>query len=274
MGRRLDNGIVQEREKGGALDCTPQRLIDPPAKAHTQILKRLTRELPVELKPQAAPGVLERVLEMIDSPRQVLNAGAGRGGLSSLLHQAGVAVTSIDLHPEHFQAGNLSCTFADLLEPLPFETGSFDLVLGIEVMEHLENPWLFLREAMRVLRTGGEFIFSSPNVGSLPSRLCFLMTGQLPYFRLQSFVGCYHVTPIFRWSVERACMTESASLEEVRYSRVEWPRSNDVPRHYTGILRRATLRCLPCNSLFGEVSVCRIRKTKRSPAVRKGCHST
>ena len=47
------------------------------------------------------------------------------------------------------------------LEALPFPNGSFDVTLCSQVIEHLEEPKLGLRELARVLRPGGTLILTS-----------------------------------------------------------------------------------------------------------------
>jgi len=45
---------------------------------------------------------------------------------------------------------------------LPFDSESFDVVLCVEVLEHVENPVSFIREIVRVLCPGGRLILTIP----------------------------------------------------------------------------------------------------------------
>jgi SAM-dependent methyltransferase len=227
--------------------------------------------LPVELAPQAAPRTWEIALAQLPQSGRVLVAGAGRGGLSVLLQSRGFEVTSVDLHTDHFAAKGMTCISADLNQPLTFAPESFDTVLAVEVVEHLENPWGFLREAIRVLRPGGKLVFTSPNVVSIPARLLFLRKGLFPYFREESFHGCYHVTPIFPWAVNRWATTTQAVVESVTYSRANWPSSDDVPRHWERAWIRRLKSLLPINSLTGEISCYRVTRSG-DPTVVIGAH--
>ena len=52
-------------------------------------------------------------------------------------------------------------------DPLPYGPESFDLVLGMEIFEHLAlDPYFFLCEAARILKPGGHILLSTPNVAS------------------------------------------------------------------------------------------------------------
>lgn len=49
----------------------------------------------------------------------------------------------------------------------PFDDGSFDLVTGMEILEHLAlDPYFFFAEANRVLEPGGHLLLTTPNVVS------------------------------------------------------------------------------------------------------------
>ena len=48
------------------------------------------------------------------------------------------------------------------LDSLPFETGAFDLVCALDVIEHVEEDERLFREVSRVLKDDGALIFSVP----------------------------------------------------------------------------------------------------------------
>ncbi|MEX2605708.1 MAG: methyltransferase domain-containing protein [Kiritimatiellia bacterium] len=65
----------------------------------------------------------------------------------------------------------------DLSKPLPFEDSSFDGVIATEVLEHLPNHSAIIAEVGRILKPGGVFIFTTPNVHRFSSRLGFFCHG-------------------------------------------------------------------------------------------------
>jgi len=123
--------------------------------------------------------IRQRVARMILETGQarVLDLPCGTGALTQLLLDGGREVVSADLCPDGFVVPGRSCTRADLNARLPFEDETFDAVACIEGVEHIENPHLLAREANRVLRHGGMFYVSTPNVLSIRSRLSYLLRG-------------------------------------------------------------------------------------------------
>lgn len=64
---------------------------------------------------------------------------------------------------------------------LPFPEGEFDLVIAMEILEHFAiDPGFVFREARRVLRDGGTFLVTTPNLVSLPG-LHRALNGASPY---------------------------------------------------------------------------------------------
>lgn len=63
---------------------------------------------------------------------------------------------------------------------LPFKNETWDIITSFDMIEHLKEPDAFLEEAFRVLKAGGIFIISTPNLSDFYSRLTFLF-GYMPF---------------------------------------------------------------------------------------------
>lgn len=130
-------------------------------------------------------GAVEKTVLRLAPPadgRSVLDAGAGRGAFSHRLSEAGYRVAACDVHPELFELPETTFRVADISREIPWPDDSFDVVVALEVVEHIESVQLFFSEARRVLRDDGLFVFSTPNILSLKSRLRFLMSGHFYSF--------------------------------------------------------------------------------------------
>jgi SAM-dependent methyltransferase len=109
----------------------------------------------------------------------LLDIPAGAGDESARLAQMGFTVVSADLFaPSRLCAPVKRWIRADCNQPLPFRTGAFDAVLSREGIEHFENQAGFVRECARVLRPGGRFVITTPNVMHLSARASAMLTGQ------------------------------------------------------------------------------------------------
>lgn len=111
---------------------------------------------------------------------RILEVGCGAG---NLLLQASVpasypvaldlsmqALTFVRSRLEEVNSGpeapsGFACTQA-IGESLPLKDNSFDCVLMSEVIEHLETPQNSIREAARVLCSGGRLLITTPNYRS------------------------------------------------------------------------------------------------------------
>ncbi|HEX4347236.1 MAG TPA: class I SAM-dependent methyltransferase [Vicinamibacterales bacterium] len=119
-------------------------------------------------------SVLRRMRAMrVPVGARVLDAPCGSGALVHALMQSGYDAFGTDVVPA--AAGLLGERFlrGDLGGGIQAADASFDLVLSVEGVEHLENPHAFLGEIHRVLKPGGLCIVTTPNIVSIRSRLRF-----------------------------------------------------------------------------------------------------
>jgi glycosyltransferase involved in cell wall biosynthesis len=100
--------------------------------------------------------------------RWVLDAACGAGSLAVRLAESGYAVVAADRSPgfiafieKHRTHRNLQAVRAEIMD-LPCCDERFDVVVAGEVLEHLADDGVALREIWRVLRPGGICVISVP----------------------------------------------------------------------------------------------------------------
>ena len=99
------------------------------------------------------------------SPRRILEIGVGEGHVTERVRERfpAAAIVGVDLPDEElagqWRAADLACVFGDATR-LPAPNGAFDLVLAIEVLEHIPDPDAALGELARVC--AGTLIASVP----------------------------------------------------------------------------------------------------------------
>lgn len=99
-------------------------------------------------------------------PATVLEVGMGEAEIASRVRQRypGASIIGIDLPDralaEAWGSKGIAGAFADIAR-LPFPSDSFDLVLAIEVLEHVPDPDAALSDLARVGR--GSFVLSVPH---------------------------------------------------------------------------------------------------------------
>ena len=105
----------------------------------------------------------------IDSGALVLHVGCGDGYLDPYLCTRFSLVVGVDIN--HIELQNASAVNSDqrveyvLVDGLvlPFEEGSFDAIVSIDVLEHAEDDEALVGEISRVLKKGGRLTITVPN---------------------------------------------------------------------------------------------------------------
>ncbi len=127
-----------------------------------------------------APDASHRVvLALVDElglpPGRVLDLGCAGGLLSKELRARGHTVVGVDASPPPGTDENVDrLVVADLDAPLPAEVtseGPYDIVLAIDLLEHLRDPSLLLHELHDICSPDVVLISSVPNIGHWYPRL-------------------------------------------------------------------------------------------------------
>jgi 2-polyprenyl-3-methyl-5-hydroxy-6-metoxy-1,4-benzoquinol methylase len=96
----------------------------------------------------------------------VLDAGAGTRlkHFRRQLHDAN-CVVGIDMaHADLRLNRDLDASTVGDIEQLPFQPQSFECIVSVDAVEHLEYPDAFFHEAARCLKPGGRLIVCTPNL--------------------------------------------------------------------------------------------------------------
>jgi len=114
---------------------------------------------------QIIASFVERICKDLGKPEPgILDVGCGTGANLQMLADFGVAegVDVSDEALEFCRARGLAKVKQGAAEALPYEDASFDLVTGLDVVEHLDDDVAGLREMHRVLRPRGRALLFVP----------------------------------------------------------------------------------------------------------------
>lgn len=174
--------------------------------------------------------------------RRVLEIGCGAGTFTEELAKTGATVTAIDLSDAliaqaraRVPGDNVTIRAVDA-EATGFADGSFDAVVGMSILHHL-NVGPALAEAWRVLAPGGALVFSEPN----------MLNPQVAVEKNVKFIGrrlgnSPDETAFFRWPLKLAL--ERAGFVDVSITPFDFlhpltpPRWLPVVSALAGVLER------------------------------------
>jgi 2-polyprenyl-3-methyl-5-hydroxy-6-metoxy-1,4-benzoquinol methylase len=119
-----------------------------------------------------------KLLELVGSGKRVLDVGCSSGYLARHLVERRCTVVGIEY--DEAAAGEARTVCERVLVgdvetmELPFEPGSFDVVLCGDLIEHLREPERFLERVRPLLATDGRLVLSTPNVANWAIRVGLL----------------------------------------------------------------------------------------------------
>jgi len=116
---------------------------------------------------------MKTVKDLLGSKRgALLDIGCWRGTLEKLLPEC--EYTGLDIERAGDTPRNLILQDLDSKPHLPFEDGTFDIIVCTEILEHLRWPEKVAMEMRRVLKKDGVMIISLPNEFTIYGRLFHL----------------------------------------------------------------------------------------------------
>lgn len=95
---------------------------------------------------------------------RILEVGCGYGYLTNALNKLGMRTKGIDIAEGPVAYANR--TYGDYFEvkDIPeIKDSSYDMIVGMEVIEHLPDPMKFMEQCHERLRPGGRLILTTPN---------------------------------------------------------------------------------------------------------------
>jgi SAM-dependent methyltransferase len=118
---------------------------------------------------------VDRAIGKVPKSSRILDVGAGEGALVERYRAHGWDILGVDSAYESPHVKRAS------ILALPFDAGSFDCALFLDVLEHVEllSQPRAISEIARVLKPGGLLLMSVPNLAHLHSRVRFLLSGKL-----------------------------------------------------------------------------------------------
>ena len=155
------------------------------------------------------------IIEEINPQGAILDLATGYGTLADVLFKVGYKVLACDYDKDAFKADkNIPWVFSDINKSLPFNEETFDVICGIEVIEHIQNSTNLLKKCSFALKPGGYLILTTPNTIGFKTARLMLQYGNMNHFQKSN--KHEHINPIFPWIIEYLANIENLKLITIR----------------------------------------------------------
>lgn len=148
---------------------------------------------------------------------RLIDVGCGGGGLHRVIagwcaSYCGLDAVRYDAWPDDLEFHQVDL---DRLEwPTPAAPG--DVVVAVETIEHLENPWAFMRQLATLVVPGGLVIVTTPNQMSVLSLLTLLTRQRFSAFQDAHYPA--HRTALLESDLRRVASAAGLDVVETAYT--------------------------------------------------------
>ena len=181
---------------------------------------------------------------------RLVDVGCGSAGLWGLL--ASRFATYCGLDAVRYKGFPIDAEFHQIdlddlaRAPWPIVPREADLVTAVETIEHLENPWAFMRALVELAKPGGWVVVTTPNQLSVLSLATLLIKRRFSAFQDVHYPA--HRTALLEIDLRRAAVECGLQSVDVLYSQVG--RVPLTPWHYPAALASWFPRALSDNLLL------------------------
>ncbi|OHD62583.1 MAG: hypothetical protein A2014_03520 [Spirochaetes bacterium GWF1_49_6] len=193
------------------------------------------------------PILHQKVLNLIKKRKlvysKVLDIGGGNGMMLDMLdpaadkHSVDISDTGVGI----MCGKGIHAVCHDISRDiLPFGDNSFDLVISTEVLEHIVNPEFAIAEAFRVLKPGGTFIASVPNIYQLATFILIFL--DIPPINSARY-GSMHFRDYTKRLFKKALKEHGFVIKKV-IGDIIFPFKGAVSRFFAGLFPRLSHRII------------------------------
>lgn len=181
----------------------------------------------------AAPFLIQAVSDLLadvpDEGKTLLDVSCKEGDILASLQHRRFTLKGTNFEASGPDKNGIPIDYGvDLRERLPYDDASFDVVLLVEVVEHLSDHQAALGELARILKPGGALILTTPNVMRLNSRVHFMLSGYhktkrrfIPFETPLNHAHRFHNYPIELPILYYLCKQNGLHLERLGHSKVK-----------------------------------------------------
>jgi len=191
---------------------------------------------------------------------EILDVATGKGALAQRIIDEfpNFSMDCNDIDRETLCRGFKKMYHENLDEDFNFDN-KYDVILAVEVIEHLQNPFHFIKNLNVFLKPGGVIFLSTPSVDSLFDRLWFLYAGHPYYFGEKAIESCGgHITICPEWLLQHIAKKESLRFGAIENNIDSYPIIGRLSKFLLRILH--PLRFFIVNPHDSSVLICYFKK--------------